>query len=252
MQSFLGQSHRERRLRTATLLAAGAGLLFTAWVTLGDPFGAVQSTFVDSLFLARDGSPNIVITRIGEDDLAAYGRIQQWPRSLHAAAIANLQDAGARVIVYDIIFADPGTDDAALVGAVAEADAIILAVAGGSPARAPDGSLVYGTISKPVAPLRETGAVLGHANVLADSDGRVRRLPLVISGDDGQQRSGVLQTHGLGVAGAGQPDLQSDEPVYYRPGAAGQAAESGEHASCRTSDPCRTPCAAAGPTAVSA
>lgn len=187
MWSFLGQSHRERRLRTATLLAAGAGLLFTAWVTLGDPFGSVQSSFVDSLFMARDGSPNIVIVRIGEDDLAEHGRIQQWPRSLHAAAIANLQDAGARVIVYDIIFADAGTDDAALVGAVAEADAVVLAVAGGSPARAPDGSLVYGTISKPVAPLRETGAVLGHANVLTDSDGRVRRLPLVIGGADGQQ-----------------------------------------------------------------
>ena len=171
----------------ASLLAVGAGVLFTAWATLGDPFGSVQRIFVDSLFLAQDGSPNIAVVSIGEDALADHGRIQQWPRSLHAAAIANLQDAGARVIVYDVIFADAGIDDAALAGAVKEADAVVLAVAGGSAARAPDGSLVYGTISKPVAPLRAAGAILGHANVLTDSDGRVRRLPLVIRGDDGEQ-----------------------------------------------------------------
>jgi len=103
---FRGKSRRERRLRVASVLAAAAGSLVLIIVSQFAPLDRVQDNFNDSLFDRQQGSANVVIVRIGDEELERNGRLAAWPRSLHATAIDRLHDAGARVIVYDVLFAD--------------------------------------------------------------------------------------------------------------------------------------------------
>ena len=49
----------------------------------------------------------IVIVAIDEPSMAEIGRQWPWPRSLHAQLIQKLNKAGARVIGFDILFAEP-------------------------------------------------------------------------------------------------------------------------------------------------
>ena len=184
---WLGRSKRERRLRTASVLAILAGSLFIVWILLSDPMGSVQLVLADALFSEDEGSPNIVIVSIDDEALGTHGRIQEWPRSLHADAIRNLSQAGARVIVYDILFADRGVADEALADAIAQSRNVLLPVAGGGSSSASEGHLIYESFSLPVDPLREAGAFVGHVNVLTDTDGKVRLLPLAVRDQDGNQ-----------------------------------------------------------------
>jgi adenylate cyclase len=180
MSRLLGGSIRERRLRTASALAIGAGVLFAVFVVLLDPFEPIERTAADAQFDGKDGSANVVIVGIDDAALEEHGRLQEWPRSLHAEAIENLSAAGARVVVYDVLFADTSAEDAALAGAIEESGNVVLAVAGnGSPSETDD-TLVFESFTLPAERLRASGAYLAHANLRPDSDGTVRRLPLEV------------------------------------------------------------------------
>jgi adenylate cyclase len=163
-----------------------AACLYIAFAALFNPGRRLQDAFADALMQGQSGSSNVVIVAIDDAALARYGRISTWPRSRHAEAIRRLHDAGARVIVYDLLFADEGPDDAALVAAVSEAGNVVLAAAGSASARGPDGvPLTYSDFALPARSLQQAAAVVAHSNVETDADGRVRRVPLeVSSGDD--------------------------------------------------------------------
>lgn len=113
-------------MRGRLLAAAAAALL-----VLLDPGGwlaAFELRSVDARHRSHAGptstSAQIVIVEIGEGSLArlapVYGR-WPWPRSAHADLIDYLAQDGARVIGFDLLFADPS--DRREVGA-READAL--------------------------------------------------------------------------------------------------------------------------------
>jgi adenylate cyclase len=182
------RSRRESRLRRASLLAIGAGLLFMAWAIFFNPLRSLQNLIADSLFVEGPGSSNIAIVAIDDDSLDRYGRLGEWPRSLHATAIQKLHEAGARVIVYDVLFADEGEGDEALAQAMLAADDVVLPVAGTASTPTQGASIyLYETFALPVDTLRRAAASLGHANLVTDSDGRVRRMPLAVGGVGGEQ-----------------------------------------------------------------
>jgi adenylate cyclase len=182
------RSRRESRLRRASLLAIGAGLLFMAWAIFFDPLQSLQNVIADALFVEGPGSNNIAIVAIDDDSLERYGRLGEWPRSLHATAIQNLHEAGARVIVYDVLFADEGEGDEALAQAMLAADDVVLPVAGTASTPTQGASIyLYETFALPVDILRRAAASLGHANLVTDGDGRVRRIPLAVGGAGGEQ-----------------------------------------------------------------
>lgn len=56
----------------------------------------------------------ILIVGIDHASLNDYGRIDSWPRSLHATAINTLQEAGAKTIGIDILLSDPTGADSSL------------------------------------------------------------------------------------------------------------------------------------------
>ncbi len=53
-----------------------------------------------------------MIVAIDDASLAALGR-WPWPRTLHAALLERLREAGVRGVALDVIFTEPEADDAA-------------------------------------------------------------------------------------------------------------------------------------------
>jgi adenylate cyclase len=173
-------TRRQRKRLYHILVLIGVGCLFTLVSLLARPFYTINLWFSDQLFTSVPPSLNIVIAGIDDDTLETYGRWAEWSRSLHTQAIDNLSQAGAKVIGYDVVFADNSSEDETLATAIAEADNVVLAAVGVPPVSQTEGGIAYDTFLPPVASLEQAASSIGHANVVPDGDGTVRRLPLII------------------------------------------------------------------------
>lgn len=183
-----GRSRRQARLRTGTVLSFLVAAVFAviAW-----SFGFFQSwqwQLSDRVQLSGNGSPNIVVAAIDDASLAAYGRIEQWPRTLHAEAVENLRQAGASVIVLDVLFSEESPGDEDFAATLAPGDDVVLAVIGtqGLPYRG-EPLFTYQTFVTPPETLQTSETTLAHANFDVDGDGVVRRVPLAVAAADGAQ-----------------------------------------------------------------
>jgi len=179
-------TRRRRKRLYHALVLIGVGCLFTLVALLVQPFYSIDLWVSDQLFLSESPSPNIVIAGIDDDTLETYGLWAEWPRSLHAQAIDNLSQAGAKVIGFDVIFTDASADDEMLAAAIAGADNVVLATVGTQPVSQPGPEITYDDFLLPVAPLEQAASSIGHANVVPDGDGTVRRLPLIVKSSSGQ------------------------------------------------------------------
>jgi adenylate cyclase len=164
----------------------GVGCLFTLLVVLVQPFYSINLLLSDQLFTPEPPSPNIVIAGIDDATLETYGKWSEWPRSLHAQAIHNLSKAGARVIGLDILFVDTSADDLVLAQAMKEAGNVVLPVAAVESLSSAQPDITYEHFLLPTDPLKQACLSLGHANMVPDGDGVVRRLPLVVKDVSGQ------------------------------------------------------------------
>jgi adenylate cyclase len=162
------------------------GCLFTLVALLVQPFYSVNLWLADQLFTSQPPSPNIVIAGIDDDTLDTYGRWAEWPRSLHAQAIDNLSQAGAKVIGFDVIFADSSSDDELLATAMDQADNIALAAVGTQLVSQANAEITYDNFLLPIDSLEQAASNIGHVNVIPDGDGTVRRLPLIVKSSSGQ------------------------------------------------------------------
>ncbi len=179
-------SRRQSKLWYHSLVIFGIGLLFTVFFLLVQPFSFIQLWLSDQLFMAESPSPNIVVIGIDDNTLTTYGKWSNWSRSLHARALENLTEARAKVIGFDILFADSSPDDPLLAAAMESAGNVVLPVAGTQPLPKIDKVVTYQDILLPVTPFREVARNTGHVNIIPDNDGKVRRLPLVVRDRDGQ------------------------------------------------------------------
>ncbi|WP_273209186.1 CHASE2 domain-containing protein [Marinobacter subterrani] len=119
-----------------------------------------------------NASDNVVLVTIDEPSLNRLGR-WPWPRSLHAELIDKLTRAGARTIVFDVLFAEPSADDDALAAQMRNHGNVILPVY-----LSPPTSQYLLSEQLPVSTLATAAAGLGHAHVELDSDGVARGLYL--------------------------------------------------------------------------
>ncbi|RPI99269.1 MAG: CHASE2 domain-containing protein, partial [Chloroflexi bacterium] len=129
------------------------------------------------------------IVAIDDRSLGALGRTPvEWSRGVHADLVRVLTDSGARVIAFDLLFADPSEDDAVLAEAMLAAGNVVQPVAGGwesSRQTTTRGEFIrFDTYTYPTAELREAAQVIGHVNIVPDEDGKVREVPLVIRDGD--------------------------------------------------------------------
>lgn len=180
----IGRRRSRQLFHTGIVIAVGC--LFTALAISFQPFTSISSWLSDQLFVPEAPSPNIVIVGIDNASLEAYGKWSEWQRSLHARAIDNLAEAGAAVIGLDILFADTSADDAVLAEALEGAGNVVLPVVGVEPLRSTEPEVTYRHFLTPTAPLEQACLSLGHANVVPDGDGVVRRLPLLVEDSSGQ------------------------------------------------------------------
>lgn len=117
-------------------------------------------------------SDDVVLVTIDELSLSRLGR-WPWPRNLHAELIAKLNQAGAKTIVFDILFSEPSANDAELAAQMRNHGKVILPVYLSPPA-----SEYLLSEQLPVSELASAAAGLGHAHVELDSDGVARGLYL--------------------------------------------------------------------------
>src|SRR5574337_1634101 len=122
----------------------------------------------------------IVVIAIDEPSFAEISRQWPWPRSLHARLIDQLKKAKAKVIGFDILFAEPSRpeEDRALARAIREAGNVVLASERSVIA---DRLFRHTILVDPIEPF-ETAASVGIATLPIEPDGTVRR-PFPVSPD---------------------------------------------------------------------
>jgi signal transduction histidine kinase/CHASE2 domain-containing sensor protein len=115
---------------------------------------------------------DIVIIEIDERSMMALGR-WPWPRHYHAQLLDVLNEAKTRAVAFDVIFADPDSqnpaDDKRLAEAIHNHGQVVLPVYMGRTHRS--GQVLE---IPPISPLYEQAAGVGHVHVEIDSDGVCR------------------------------------------------------------------------------
>ena len=210
------RSKRQSRRLLHIGIVVTVGCLFTLLAILVQPFTSINAWLSDQLFVPEAPSPNIVIVGIDDATLETYGRWSEWQRSLHAQAIDNLSQAGARVIGLDILFADTSVDDLILTQAVEQAGNVILPVVGVEPLPLAKPEVTYDHFLLPTLSLEQACLNLGHANVIPDGNGVVRRIPLLAKDSSGQTYPAftLAMLYGLFSKPLPQEYLQQDGKLH--------------------------------------
>ena len=150
---------------------------------------------------------HVTIAAVDEQSLARVGR-WPWSRTVHAELARRLDEAGAKVIAFDVFFTEPESAkaDAQLARALAATKKAVLStvfllnrqdarylgekgVQAGLKAIAPQAIMAaggrrselrtYGVLAN-IPELQRSSRYAGHINVLPDADGIYRRVPLVM------------------------------------------------------------------------
>lgn len=177
-----------RQLREGLAIALCTGIAFCIAFQL-NLFNGLQLLAGDILFKTpsvtqQHSESKIVIIGIDEKSLEQLGRFTLWPRSHYAHLIDTLVDSKARLIVFDIIFPEPDTDDEEVAASMRAAGNVILPVVY-IPKESNSASInkLADTDSfiLPAHLLAENAVALGLANIDPDEDGTVRRISVAAS-----------------------------------------------------------------------
>ncbi len=140
-------------------------------------FQLVEARFYDiysTIFPLRPADPGALVVAIDEPSFSEVGQRWPWSRELHARLVEKLRQAGAKVVAFDIIFAEPSTE---------EADQALAKVLGPDVVLAADQVATHldqGVQVTRVAPLDmflDAGAVDGLTSVALDGDAALRTMP---------------------------------------------------------------------------
>jgi adenylate cyclase len=125
--------------------------------------------------------PELLIIGIDEPSFQELRRPWPWPRRFHAELIRRLKAAGARLIAFDVLFADPTQpeDDQLLAQAMAEAGNVILSQ---TLETALDRSFSRQILVRPLESLSRAARGLALTVLTPDPDGVVRHFRLKVSG----------------------------------------------------------------------
>jgi adenylate cyclase len=196
-------------------------------VKLQDPFlvESARLKFYDYLMLGETKqSEQIVVVNLGEKSIEKYG---QWPfpREVHAKIVSDIYGRGAGLVGSTVLMPEPdrlGTDSA-LVDALNKYPVVLSQTVSDSCSRASatirrtgvavvgDGEVTeflpqYPCVLSNIAPLQEAAAGVGITSTLPESDGVVRRVPLLAQSSGEYYPAFALEM--LRVA-AGDPSYQA-------------------------------------------
>jgi CHASE2 domain-containing sensor protein len=151
-------------------------------------FSSIEVNYVDNLFRLRGPAtphPGIVVVSMDEQSYMRLGvpLTAPWPRTLHTKLINVLADAGAKRVVFDVIFADASREDdndLALAEAMKRVPTVLGAALGLSQRATINGAFLLEELLQP-AELFETESVGIGVVGLPMQFGRVRAFPSVKS-----------------------------------------------------------------------
>ncbi|MCP5196843.1 MAG: CHASE2 domain-containing protein [Gammaproteobacteria bacterium] len=171
-----------KRLSSSILSAipiATAAFGLTILLTNLSFFAFLDLKGLDLLFTLRGALPSpekIIIVAIDEPSMAEIEQQWPWPRSLHAQLIQQLNHAGAKVIGFDILFAEPSepAEDRALAHALQEAGNVVLT----NTVSVINDPLFRHSVRVDPIPTFRNAAAVGSPLIDIDADGVVRRVRL--------------------------------------------------------------------------
>jgi adenylate cyclase len=149
------------------------------------PLGhTLENQTLDLFYRLRPKAPqpaDLLIVSIDEPSFQEIRQPWPWPRGLHAKLVRRLAAGGARLIIFDVIFADPTDpkDDKLLAQAFEEAGNVIL---GMTYETTKDPLFTRRVLITPYKPLRQAARGRGLVMVTPDYDGVVRRFHLSLGG----------------------------------------------------------------------
>ena len=135
---------------------------------------------------------NIVIVAIDQASVEQLGTPLPWPRRVHAALVGALASAGARTIVFDLVFDEPAStaeDDGILREAISRAGNVVLAL-------------------RPIPSLASAAAGLGAASLPTEPDGIVRRYRMAAGDQPSLAAAASELTEGSEVSAGGLGTVQ--------------------------------------------
>ncbi len=176
-------SNNFRRWFSQAIVNGRAGLLVALIVLLVwqiGLFNQLRLQLTNIYYVSRPTTNHIVIIAADDASLQMYGRaLNEWPRDLYADLVTYLDDAGARVAVFDILFAESTEQDQILVDAIQEARnsdnrlRVVMPVVGVQQTADTDYNQVDAFLL-PTTAFADTVDYLGTTNVVPDADGIVR------------------------------------------------------------------------------
>jgi len=181
---------------------------------------ASHDVILKTRWASPEPSPRVVIVDIDERSLAAlapkYGR-WPWPRSVLADGLDRMTEAGARVVLFNVLFTDPDKSnpdaDSAMEVAAAITPNVVFPVVRLNPDNDAISQLIGDDLLRRTGdPVRGDGATValllpmfesmlnrvGIANQQPDPDGIVRKYPLIWVDDRLTMPSVVLRALSLG------------------------------------------------------
>jgi len=173
--------------RRETLYGLAAGLAVWALVALagGTSLGrGLEAMALDAAWSLRRPAKSpvpLLVVAVDEPSFQEIGLPWPWPRALHARLLDALRAAGARLVVCDIVFAEPTThvNDDALAQALGRGPPTILAQALET---VDDPGFLRQVRVDPLPLLTRNAAGVGLAVLTPDPDGTVRRFAATYDG----------------------------------------------------------------------
>ncbi|MGA2938363.1 MAG: adenylate/guanylate cyclase domain-containing protein [Syntrophobacteraceae bacterium] len=144
----------------------------------------LENRVIDRFFDIRGTQPpppGLLLVAIDEPSFQELRLVWPWPRNLHARLIDRLSAAGARLIVFDILFAEPSDpeNDAALASAIRRAGNVLLA----ETCDYTNDRLFSRVINiRPLGLFADSARGTGLAMIEPDSDGVVRHFEMQFHG----------------------------------------------------------------------
>jgi adenylate cyclase len=183
---------RRRILRRAAIAVAVAAVvtgLAAAGLAAG-AFAGFQRRASDALFPSAKTDSQVLVVGMDQKSERAGLGLPPWPRDVHAQLADQLFRAGAKAIVWDVVFGNLSprgpADDAAFAAAL-QGRPTVLAETG---SLAPGSDPTLDKLTQAVPPngtLADAASGVAHAQILPDpADGIVRILPLVVEQPGGQ------------------------------------------------------------------
>lgn len=173
---FAGLKSSRKGGVAGAFLSIGIGLILL-WLPLSHLANWSYDLPFNYIFKSEHVPDDVVIVYMDEPSHVALNQPhhEPWDRSLHAELVRRLAEAGAKAVVFDVVFFGAGPDaeaDRKFASAIAEYGNVILA---GEVLRYEERGAEVEQLLAPFAPFREASAGWGLVQVALDDGRAVRR-----------------------------------------------------------------------------